>query len=315
MTDAVTHDDSTHDAWERAIGRYLKHLEGERRSSKHTLAAYRRDLGTLADMARQADCVGPADARPPLIANAIASMHRAGTSPRSLARWLSATRSLYRFLARMGEVSADPTHRIRAPKGVKRLPTTLDVDEVSRLLDIPADTPLAKRDRAMLELFYSSGLRLSELAGLDWTDLSEQRGLVRVIGKGQKERQVPVGRKAWQALRAWRAVQKGTPDATFTSTRGDRLSVRGIQARVRHWAERQGLWKRVHPHLLRHSFASHVLESSGDLRAVQEMLGHAQLATTQVYTHLDFQHMSKVYDQAHPRARRQTRPKVDPKGD
>ena len=251
---------------------------------------------------------------PESIRGLIAREHRRGLSGRSIQRLLSAVRSFYRFLEREGLARGNPAGRVKAPKSPRKLPNTLDPDEISRLLDLPEESVLAIRDRAMLELFYSSGLRLAELATLNWRKLDLEAGLVRVTGKGAKTRVVPVGRYALEALGKWRQnwsmVIKGDHDAVFVSQRGGRLSERGIQARVSYWSKRQGLWKRVHPHLLRHSFASHLLESSGQLRAVQELLGHADISTTQVYTHLDFQHLSLVYDKAHPRAQRR-----DPKND
>ncbi len=201
--------------------------------------------------------------------------------------------------------------QVRAPRHPPKLPATLDVDDVSRLLDIPADTPLAIRDKAMLELFYSSGLRLSELASLKWDQLDLSSGIVRITGKGNKTRLVPIGRMAIQALRQWRKVSGNFADwdetGVFLSRSGKVLSTRSIQLRLVHWARHQGIDQHVYPHMLRHSFASHLLESSGDLRAVQELLGHADISTTQIYTHLDFQHLANVYDKAHPRAKKKDR--------
>jgi integrase/recombinase XerC len=197
---------------------------------------------------------------------------------------------------------------VRAPRTDSRLPSTLDPESIERLLDIQDDSPLAVRDKAIMELFYSSGLRLSELAQLQWEQLDLASGMVRVRGKGNRSRIVPVGRKALEALLDWRKARAGLAElqepAVFVSRSGKPISPRTIQSRIRLWAVRQGLPRSVHPHLLRHSFASHVLESSGDLRAVQELLGHADISTTQVYTHLDFQHLAKVYDRAHPRAKK-----------
>ncbi|MGA7966481.1 MAG: tyrosine recombinase XerC, partial [Gammaproteobacteria bacterium] len=233
----------------------------------------------------------------------------AGLSPRSLSRGLAAVRAFVRWGLKQGTFERDPTVSVRAPKVRRRLPNTLDVDEAARLMDIGTDTgPQACRDHALLELLYSSGLRLAEIASLDLTDIDLGEGLVRVTGKGSKTRIVPVGRKARVAIAAWLKVRAGLAhpeeQALFVSRRGTRLARRSIEARVDHWAKRLGFDRRVYPHLLRHAFATHMLESSGDLRAVQELLGHASLATTQVYTHLDFQHLARTYDKAHPRAQR-----------
>jgi integrase/recombinase XerC len=205
-------------------------------------------------------------------------------------------------------VTSNPAAAVRAPKSDKRLPATLDPDTIAQLLDIPTESPIAVRDKAIMELFYSSGLRLSELASLGWDAIDMGSGLVTVTGKGNRQRMVPVGSKALGALLEWRKARAvlaslGEP-RVFVSRAGKPLSVRSIQSRIRHWATHQGLPRQVHPHLLRHSFASHILESSGDLRAVQELLGHADISTTQIYTHLDFQHLASVYDSAHPRARK-----------
>jgi len=285
------------------IADFLAHLSVERRVSAHTLDAYRRDLDALSAWvtAQQADLVTlPAEQ----LRAFVAAEHRRGLSPKSLQRRLSACRSFYRWLLRHGRIAASPAAAIRAPKAPRKLPQVLDVDEASRLVEVPTDVPLGLRDRALLELFYSSGLRLSELCGLRWHDLDLDEGLVQVLGKGRKQRSVPVGSHARAALAAWRAEQRAAADAPVFPGRNGPITPRAVQLRLRQLAQRQGLFKRVHPHLLRHSFASHVLESSGDLRGVQELLGHADIATTQIYTHLDFQHLAKVYDAAHPRARR-----------
>ncbi|MEM9304136.1 MAG: tyrosine recombinase XerC [Pseudomonadota bacterium] len=292
------------------IARFDAHLAGERRCSDHTRSGYGRDLRRWDELADEfgfaADELDlPRDA----IRAMVSRLHRQGLGGRSLQRWLAAVRGLYRFLLREEIVSANPADGVRAPKTRRKLPSALDPDEIERLLAIPADTPIAVRDRAMLELFYSSGLRLAELDALDWDDIDRGERLVRVAGKGSKTRVLPIGRPAMAALESWRDTQQAwcsrqEGPAIFTSRTGKRLSVRSIQSRVEHWARQQGLWKRVHPHLLRHSFATHLLESSGQLRAVQELLGHADLGTTQIYTHLDFQHLAETYDRAHPRARR-----------
>jgi integrase/recombinase XerC len=285
---------------------FLAYLAVERRSSSRTLTAYRAQLTALAAELAALGATGWDALRVEAVRTVLSHAHRAGLSPRSIALRLSALRSLLRFRRQQrGAPEIDPTRGLKAPKAGRRLPAVLDADSITRLLEIPEGERLSTRDRAILELLYSSGLRLSELASLRWADLDLDDGSVRVLGKGAKTRIVPVGRLARQALLALRAERAAAPtDPVFDNGRGGALSPRAIQARVRYWAQRQGLWQRVHPHLLRHSFASHLLESSGDLRAVQELLGHADIATTQVYTHLDFQHLAAVYDRAHPRARR-----------
>ena len=295
---------------------FLAHLANERRLSPHTLAGYGRDLRALTELAG----ASPVDGlQPHELRRFVAQLHSRGLDGRSLARALSAWRGFYRYLARDHGLTKDPCAGLRAPKSKKALPEALSPDEAARLMDIPGDDDLAVRDRAIFELFYSSGLRLAELAGLAPDDLDFEDATVRVTGKGSKTRVVPVGAQARAALRAWLAgraqVVRPGERALFVSRAGTRLSPRAIQARVRYWGLKLGLPANVHPHVLRHSFASHVLQSSGDLRAVQEMLGHASISTTQVYTHLDFQYLAKVYDQAHPRARRKTQSPAKPKGD
>lgn len=281
---------------------FLIHLGIERQSSTHTLDAYRRDLAALATWAkgRSLLTLHSDDLR-----TFIASEHRRNLSPKSLQRRLSACRSLYRWLLKQGRITADPCAGVRAPKSARKLPQVLDVDEAVQLVELPTDAPLDLRDRALLELFYSSGLRLSEVCGLRWRDLDFEQGLVSVLGKGSKQRIVPVGSHARSTLQAWQQASRGgSAHFVFPGRAGKQISARAIQLRIKQLALRQGVYKRIHPHLLRHSFASHVLESSGDLRGVQELLGHADISTTQIYTHLDFQHLAKVYDAAHPRAKR-----------
>jgi len=287
------------------IDEFLSHLHVERRMSAHTLDAYRRDLIVLAEWAaaQQLDDITavPAEA----LRRFVAAEHRRGLSPKSLQRRLSACRSFYQWLLKHGRVIANPASGLKAPKAARKLPQVLDADEAVRLVEVPTDVPLGLRDRALLELFYSSGLRLSELCGLRWGDLDLRDGYVTVLGKGSKQRKVPVGSHARNALTAWRVEQGGDEAAqVFPGRGGAPISQRAVQIRLKQLAQRQGLFKHVHPHMLRHSFASHILESSGDLRGVQELLGHADIATTQIYTHLDFQHLAKVYDAAHPRAKR-----------
>ncbi|HEY4529106.1 MAG TPA: tyrosine recombinase XerC [Luteimonas sp.] len=293
-----------------AVADYLAHLEVERRMSAHTLDAYRRDLAALADWAAgqgHGDLLALDSAA---MRAFVAAEHRRGLSPRSLQRRLSGCRSFFQWLLKHGRVVANPAAGVRAPRAPRKLPQVLDVDEAVALVEVPTDAPLGLRDRALLELFYSSGLRLSELRLLRWRDLDLEQGLVTVLGKGSRQRTVPVGSHACRALADWRADGAGganmpEPGASvFPGRGGAPISARAIQLRLRTLGQRQGLFKHVHPHMLRHSFASHVLESSGDLRGVQELLGHADIATTQIYTHLDFQHLAKVYDDAHPRAKR-----------
>jgi integrase/recombinase XerC len=297
----------------RPIDRFLQSLDTERRYSPHTRAGYARDLDRLHAFCA-ADGVrdwGALEAAP--LRAWVARLHRQGLSGASLARWLSAARAFYRYLRREGLTSNNPFTGVRAPRAGRRLPKTLSVDEAVRLVEIPAGDPLARRDRALLELFYSSGLRLAELVAINVDDVDRRAATVRVLGKGRKERLVPVGRAALDALAAWlddrRALAREGERALFVNRAGKRLGARTVQQRIAHHARARGLGRHVHPHMLRHSFATHLLESSADLRAVQELLGHANLSTTQVYTHLDFQHLAKVYDAAHPRARRRSSPR------
>jgi len=272
----------------------------------HTRAAYLRDARVLATLAGAEDLAG-LSARE--LRRFLATLHGRGLSGRSLARMLSSWRGLFRQLQdRDPAMKENPCAGLKAPKSVRKLPSALSPDEAVRLVEISGDDPLAVRDRALFELAYSSGLRLSELAGLDADRIDLATGEVRVWGKGAKERIVPVGAAALQAVRAWLPVRAGVanadPKALFVGRSGKRITPRAIERRLADWALRQGLSRHVHPHMLRHSFASHLLQSSGDLRAVQEMLGHASIASTQVYTHLDFQYLAKAYDSAHPRAKR-----------
>ena len=291
------------------VAGYLSHLEVERRMSGHTLDAYRRDLAALATWAQAAGEADLLQLDGAGIRAFVAAEHRRGLSPKSLQRRLSGCRSFYQWLLKNGRIQANPAAGIRAPRAPRKLPQVLDVDEAVALVEVPTDVPLGLRDRALLELFYSSGLRLSELRLLRWRDLDLAQGLVTVLGKGSRQRTVPVGSHACRALAAWReeigsGALPGPEAPVFPGRGGGPISARAVQLRLRALAQRQGLFKHVHPHMLRHSFASHVLESSGDLRGVQELLGHADIATTQIYTHLDFQHLAKVYDEAHPRAKR-----------
>lgn len=292
---------------EADIEAYLEHLRSERQVSVHTLDGYRRDLARLAALCEKSSIHEWSALQVRDLRLFVARLHQQGLASRSLARLLSATRGLYQYLIRKGRCRHDPADGLAAPRGARKLPRTLDTDRTAQLLDGGVeDDFIARRDQALLELFYSSGLRLSELVGLDleWLDLKD--GLVRVHGKGNKVRELPVGRAARQAIEAWlplRATVSPQDNAVFIGRSGKRLTPRAIQLRVREAGVRE-LGQHLHPHMLRHSFASHMLESSQDLRAVQELLGHADIATTQIYTHLDFQHLATVYDQAHPRARR-----------
>ena len=290
------------------IDRFIRHLEFERRLSPLTCKNYRRDLETLVDFCGREGVDGWHAVDSEHIRAWSASCFRKGLSARSIQRRLSAARTFFRYLIREKHVSRNPITSVSAPKAKKRLPGNLDADRMARLLDLPGDGPIVDRDRAMLELLYSSGLRLAELVDLDLGDVDMAEATVRVTGKGNKDRIVPVGRHALRALRQWlltRAELAGAEEkALFVSNRGRRISHRSVQTRVAHWAKRQGIDANVYPHLFRHSFATHVLESSHDLRGVQELLGHANISTTQVYTHLDFQHLAQIYDQTHPRARK-----------
>ena len=283
---------------------FLEHLRVERNVSAHTRDAYQRDLAAICAWAAMRSR-GVLELRTAALRAFVASENRRGLSPKSLQRRLSACRSFYLWLLKRGRIDANPADAIRAPKAARKLPQVLDVDEAVQLVEVATDAPLGLRDRALLELFYSSGLRLSEVCALKWADLDFAQGLVTVLGKGSKQRIVPVGSHARNALAALREEAAGQPgDFVFPGRGGAQISSRAVQLRVKKLAAQRGVYKRVHPHLLRHSFASHMLESSGDLRGVQELLGHADIATTQIYTHLDFQHLAKVYDAAHPRAKR-----------
>lgn len=294
------------------LERFDAHLCSERRLAALTRHHYRRDLEILAGYCHELGLSAWKQVGPEQIRGILASRHRAGLGGRSLQRMLSSIRAFYRYLLREGAADCDPTRSARAPQSARRLPELLDVDEMANLLNAaPGSDPLIVRDLAMFELMYSCGLRLSELASLAANAVSGVETELRVTGKGNKTRMVPIGRLARQALARWLELRAGIarPEeaALFVGRHGRGLSHRAIQARLERLARAQGLPRRVHPHMLRHSFASHLLESSGDLRAVQELLGHAHIGSTQIYTHLDFQHLARVYDAAHPRARRKQR--------
>ncbi|MGH8169304.1 MAG: tyrosine recombinase XerC [Steroidobacteraceae bacterium] len=329
MTPAAT-------AW---IERFRRYLAVERRCSLHTVDAYTRDLQALVSYCERTGLESWTALDSGHLRSFAARLHAGGLAPRSIQRRLSAVRSFYEFLQREAHalrigarapapagtaaatadtadkerpevvrIRSNPGQDVRAPKATRRLPQTLDADQMARLLDIPAGEAFATRDRAIMELLYSSGLRLAEIVGLDLGSLDMRDRTVHVLGKGSKARVVPVGRMALRALEQWRAERAGLArageEALFVGRSGRRLGRRAVELRVAYWARRQGLSAHVYPHLFRHSFASHLLESGADLRGVQELLGHADIATTQIYTHLDFQHLARIYDASHPRARR-----------
>ncbi len=289
---------------------FLGHIAHQKRLSAHTQRNYRHACAALLELNPSVE-LGSITAH--AVRRSIGRLHARGLSGKTLAQMLSAWRGWYSWLARHHGVKANPCAGIKAPKAEKRLPKTLSPDEAARLLEAAPGDGLEIRDKAMFELLYSSGLRLAELVSLDVSQAADMVSAseVTVTGKGSKTRTVPVGRKALASLREWMGARashaKAGEAALFVGSRGERISPRVVQARLARWAARQGLGVGVHPHALRHSFASHVLQSSSDLRAVQEMLGHASISTTQVYTHLDFQYLSKAYDAAHPRARKKSR--------
>ncbi len=323
------------------IERFRRYLAVEKRSSPHTVAAYLRDLQALVSHCDRFGLESWTALDSGHLRSFAARQHAGGLGPRSIQRRLSAVRSFYEFLQReahalrgrahgaeatagttgtseaaeqreLARLHSNPGQDVRAPKAARRLPQTLDADQMARLLEIPAGEPFATRDRAIMELLYSSGLRLAEIVGLDLGHLDMPDRTVHVLGKGSKARMVPVGRVALRALEQWlterAAVAKPGEEALFVGRSGRRLGRRAVELRVAYWARRQGLPVHVYPHLFRHSFASHLLESGAELRGVQELLGHADIATTQIYTHLDFQHLARIYDATHPRARRVKRP-------
>ena len=293
------------DEW---IARYLERLRVERRLSELTARNYRHDLKKLSAYCTAQGVTSWKQFDAHRVRALIAAQHRAGLGARSLHRLLSTLRGFFDFLLREGVVNVNAALTVQAPKARRNLPEVLDIDELNYLLDAAAANPLAIRDLALMELLYSSGLRLSEVIGIDCQDIDLDQQLARITGKGNKTRIVPVGSRASEALRRWlthraNLVADGER-ALFVGRGGRRLGPRNVQLRIKQWARRHGLHANLHPHMLRHSFASHMLESSGDLRAVQELLGHADISTTQIYTHLDYQHLAEVYDRAHPRARR-----------
>ena len=290
------------------LDNFLEYLEFEKRYSPHTISNYQRDLSSLLDYLNEQNITDWQAVKPQTIRLFVANRHRKGSGGKSIGRQLSAIRSLYQYLQKHQAVTNNPAMDIPAPKSGKKLPAALDIENIEQLLNSTDQSAIAVRDRAMIELMYSAGLRLAELINLDLGMLDLSAGIARVTGKGSKQREVPIGRAAIKAVKAWLALRQdianSDENALFVSNRGNRISPRTVQQRMKQLAQKQGLDQHLHPHKLRHSFASHMLESSGDLRAVQELLGHADISTTQVYTHLDFQHLAKVYDTAHPRARK-----------
>ena len=295
------------DALEDWIARFISNL-AQRNLSPHTRSNYTRDLATLREFCMKQGVNDWATLDVHHVRAFVAARHRQGLAPKSIQRLLAAIRSFYGFLQEEHAAQRNPAEGVRAPKAAKRLPDTMDADQMARLLQIQGDEPETVRDRAVMELLYSSGLRLAELISIRLSDIDLREGLVTVTGKGRKTRIVPVGHEALSALAAWLKVrgELAKPDdvTLFVGPRGGPLSPRTVQSRLKRWGIAQGVQQGVYPHLFRHSFASHVLESSGDLRAVQELLGHANISTTQIYTHLDFQHLAKTYDATHPRARK-----------
>ncbi len=283
--------------------------------SIHTRSAYVRDLKHLQKFCIKEHIMKWSDLKSQQLRNFIAYRHRNGISGRSLQRNLSSVRAFYRYLLKENKITSNPAEGIITPKIIRKLPKLLDVDQTHQLLDIKKDDILSIRDIAIIELIYSSGLRLSEAIGLDIDDIDFSDKVLTVIGKGKKTRNIPIGKYAIEAVSKWLKYRDKIVNveekALFISNRGKRISSRSIQERIKKWSKKQGLPTHVYPHMLRHSFASHLLESSGDLRAIQEFLGHADISTTQIYTHLDFQHLAKVYDKTHPRARRIHRKKTN----
>lgn len=299
-------------AFAAAIEAFIHHSQQVRQLSVHTTQGYGRDLHQFALWLEQEQVAQCEEVKKHHVQQYSASLFRQGKSTRTIQRQLSSIRNLFRFLIHQGECNNNPADGVSAPKHAQRLPKVVDTETLNQALNEGAtkqEGPLHQRDQAIMELLYSSGLRLSEVVNLDITELDMQEGMVRVTGKGGKTRVVPVGKAAIKAIQVWLKARQQLPiidnHALFLNHRGRRLGPRGLQKRLRQYGIEQGLQQQLHPHMLRHSFASHMLEASGDMRALQELLGHADLATTQIYTHLDFQHLAQAYDQAHPRAKRQ----------
>ncbi|WP_174627373.1 tyrosine recombinase XerC [Candidatus Methylobacter favarea] len=296
---------------EQTLGDFFNQLEIEKRASIHTIKSYQRDIKRLIGYCTDKAICHWTEVRQSDIRSHIANRHRQGIGSKSLQRELSAIRSFYNYLLKKRLADTNPAEHVQAPRQARKLPKTLDVDQISGLLEAGANSTLEIRDLAMFELFYSSGLRLSELTALNLDDLDlPDNSLIVRSGKGGKSRILPIGSKAVTAIENWlpeRAKIALPPEsAVFISTRGRRLGQRSVQLRLEQWCKKKAIAEHLHPHMLRHSFASHLLESSQDLRSVQELLGHSNISTTQIYTHLDFQHLSEVYDKAHPRAKKKS---------
>lgn len=297
-----------HPALSRDIGRYVDFIKYERGYSEHTIKAYLKNINELAIYLQELGINQWPQAQSEMLRRYVMEVKKAGLKARTIQLKLSSIKGFFKFLLHRRSITTDPSELLVIPKSDKPLPKNIEVDEVTQLLNFVPEQTIDYRDKAMMELFYSSGLRLSELANLNVPDLDMKQGELIVTGKGSKQRLLPMGKQAQTAIEQWLKLRaefnKTESPALFLSKLGNRISVRQIQQRLTHWAKKQGLNNTLHPHKLRHSFASHMLESSGDLRAVQELLGHANLSTTQVYTHLDFQHLAQVYDRAHPRAKK-----------
>ena len=299
--------------YQQELTAFIEFLRSEKQLSLHTQTNYQRDLQKFAGCCVKFSLSNLAEIRSQHIRQMVAQLHRQGLGGKSLSRWLSAVRSFFEFAIRNEWAKINPADAIQAPKSAKKLPKTLDVDQTAQFVSVQGDSVLALRDRALLELIYSSGLRLAEVVGLNLHDIDMGEEMVTVLGKGSKQRMLPIGAHAISALKEWLPQRKNllkdeSEQAIFVSQRGTRITHRAVQLRMQQLSVKQGMDTPVHPHMLRHSFASHMLESSSDLRLVQEMLGHANISTTQIYTHLDFQHLAKVYDSAHPRAQRKKHP-------
>jgi integrase/recombinase XerC len=298
-----------HDDDKQLLSDFLAQLTIEKRASQYTVKSYKRDLNCLSTYCESKSISLWTDLKQTNIRSYMASRHRQGLSSTSLQRELSAIRSFFNFLLKNQLTDNNPVQYIKAPKKPRKLPKTLDVDQIKSLLEAGTNSTIEIRDLAMFELFYSSGIRLSELAQLNLTDIDlTDKSLIVRSGKGGKSRMLPIGSKAVVAINTWLEHRiksaTSTETALFISTRGTRLGQRSIELRLKQWCKKKGIAEHIHPHMLRHSFATHLLESSQDLRAVQELLGHSNISTTQIYTHLDFQHLADVYDKAHPRAKR-----------
>ncbi len=307
-----------HDDDKQLLSDFLAQLTIEKRASQYTVKSYKRDLNCLSTYCESKSISLWTDLKQTDIRSYMASRHRQGLSSTSLQRELSAIRSFFNFLLKNQLTDNNPGQYIKAPKKTRKLPKTLDVDQIKSLLEAGTNSTIEIRDLAMFELFYSSGIRLSELAQLNLTDIDlTDKSLMVRSGKGGKSRMLPIGSKAVAAINTWLEHRiksvTSTETALFISTRGTRLGQRSIELRLKQWCKKKGIAEHIHPHMLRHSFATHLLESSQDLRAVQELLGHSNISTTQIYTHLDFQHLADVYDRAHPRAKRNSSSRLLPK--